>query len=248
MFSNILKEAFVDLGLDETDYLTYQFLLETKNPNVKAISENLKINRKKVYEILQNLKNLNLIQKENDFSRKFIVEPPTQILALLKARNAKSKHLEDTLEKMIPSLLEDFHKNNKTSKVRFFETKESFMQVLHELVFESGGEIWCLGSPKILDFAPEYMSWYIQNRKRNNVISNSIMFEDQLLRKRDHKADLRPIKWIPAKFNGSAAVLIYGNKIAIWNTVLPKIIVIEDQIIHETFKVIWQLLWEGLDT
>jgi len=188
-----------------------------------------------------------LINKQNDFSRQFEVEPPSTVLALLKTKNTKAKFLEQHLEKMIPELLADFGRIRPLSKVRFYETPESFVQVLEEFVTQSGGEIWCLGSPKILDFSPEVVEWYIQNRRKNNIISHSIMFENQTLRKRDQARDLRPIKWIPSQFNNDTAVIAYGNKTAIWNTVYPKIIVIEDTVICEFFKPIFSLIWEKLE-
>jgi len=247
MTTDILSKSLSELGLDELEINVYQFLLKTKSPTVSEIAKKLGTQRLKIYGTLQSLKTLGLVRKENDFKRNFEIEPPTKIVAMLKVRTAKTKSLTEDLEKKLPDLLEEFHRFSKISKVRFYETKESFIQVLDEFIYESGGQIWCIGSPKILELAPEYMDWYIQKRRQNKVVSNSIMFENESLRKRDNIYELRPLKWIPVKFSGDAAIIAYGNKTAIWNTTLPKIIVIEDEIICEFFKTIFDLLWQKLD-
>ena len=66
-------------------------------------------------------------------------------------------------------------------------------------------------------------------------------------KKRDHDKELRNIKWIPIEYSGNAAYIIYGNRIAIWNVLSPRIVVIEDQVIVDFFKTVFELVWDKLE-
>lgn len=248
MKSDILFNSLLELGLKEFEAQLYCAILRLQKPTIKKLSEELGVERLTVYRGLDKLKQAGLFEGKVDYSRKLNLEPPSKVIDLLKQKQSMAKNLADSLTSLLPDLLSQYHQNQRQPKVRFFETRESFMSLLDESVNEAEGELYFLGSPQILNFVPEYMQIYIKNRQKKHIISNSISFRDPLLSRRGHKEEFRRLKWLPVNFNVPAAFLAYGNKVAIWNTALPKIIVIEDKIIFEFFKTIYEIIWQSDQT
>jgi sugar-specific transcriptional regulator TrmB len=247
--SDVLLKSLITSGLSELAAQLYIYLSKAKEKDklIKNIAEKFQLSRVKIYDLLNELEDKNLLQKRQSYSRELVLNSPNQITSLLNQKEAEIKNLNHDLSRILPDLLYNFNSTQTKARVRYFDTKESFMLVLDEFVNESQGQIWTLGSPNVLDLVPGYMDIYIQNRQKKGVISNSIMFQSSTLAKRNHKQDLRPIKWFDSNVKGDAAYILYGSKIAIWNTLNPKIIVIEDRVIVEFFKTIWQVLWDKLD-
>lgn len=245
MESDILYNSLLEVGLDELGAKIYIGLLKLKNPTITELARQFGVERLTIYRAIDKLEKTGLLDKKEDYSRNIKLESPSKVLAMLKRKQSVAKHLSDNLATFLPDLLAEYHQTGRQPKVRFYESRESFMALLDESVNEAEGELYFLGSPEILNFVPEYMQIYISNRKKKQIISHSISFRNPTLATHSHKEELRELKWLPAKFNVPAAYLAYGNKVAIWNTALPKIILIEDKVIFEFFKAIHSILWES---
>lgn len=246
MESDILHNALIELGLDDLAANIYIAFLNLKNPTISEVAKKLSVERLTIYRGLERLENAGLVNQKTKNDRHVNLEPPSIVISLLRHKQSVAKNLSQRLSTLLPDLLANYHQNLRQPKVRVYEDKESFMTLLDESVTEADEELYFLGSPNVLNFVPDYMQVYIKNRVKKGIISKSISFQNPSLALRGHKEELRELKWLPPEYDVPAAFLAYGNKLAIWNTALPKIIVIEDKIIFDLFKAIFEILWSNL--
>lgn len=241
--TDTLRQALKELGLNAFEIDLYLTLLKRKNPSVTEAAKRLEVERLTVYRGLKKLEDAGLVGKKSPGARQIPLEPPSQIINLLRYKQRSTKNLADNLTAVLPDMLSDYYQTRRVPRIRVFETKEGFVKFLDELVAEGKDGIYTVGSPNLLAFLPEEMEVYIANRRKHKIISKHLAFRSPVLAQRSQKEDLREVKWFPAGLNAEAAVLVYGHKVAIWNTLLPRIILIEDKIIHDLFKIVFDTLW-----
>lgn len=248
MTNDIIKNCLFELGFNSYDSELYLYLLKNPKYSITKLAKLLTVQRLTIYRSLAKLSDFGLIEEQNSLGKSlFRVGSPNILLGKIYDKKVKITRISNDLEKAIPELLDKYYENKKDSRVKIFEEKEGFFSVLKDILDCSEDEFYAFGSSEILNYFPEYSSFFTSQRIRKNIIAKNISFWESNLSRHDHNVELRVNKFLPKNYQAGGSFVIYGNKIAIWNTVLPKIIVIEDKIIYETFKVFWQLLWDGLD-
>jgi hypothetical protein len=55
---------------------------------------------------------------------------------------------------------------------------------------------------------------------------------------------IRQVRYLPVKYTSLGYINIYNNKIISWNTHLARAVVIEDAVISNLYKTIFELLWD----
>lgn len=245
MKQDILYNSLKELGLNDFEAELYITILKRKDPTITAVAAKLQVERLTVYRGLKNIEKAGLMGKKSGNSHQIPLAPPSQIVSLLKYKQKSVKNLADNLAEELPELLSDYYQTTYQPRIRVFETKEGFITFLDELVKEATDGVYTIGSPNLLAFMPEEMEIYIQNRRHRKLISKHLAFRSSVLAGRNQKEDLREVKWLPLGLSAEAAVLVYGNKVAIWNTLLPRIVLIEDKQMHDLFKIIFDLMWQS---
>jgi hypothetical protein len=56
----------------------------------------------------------------------------------------------------------------------------------------------------------------------------------------------RQVKILPKGFSSLGTIAIFGNKIVNWNTVIPRAIMIEDEVMAKTYRDIFDFFWDSL--
>lgn len=69
-------------------------------------------------------------------------------------------------------------------------------------------------------------------------------FELRKLKHSDTPAKLRAMRFLPKEVKVKGTITIFGNKVINWNTVLAKATVIDDKIMADTYRALFDLLWE----
>ncbi len=245
MKSDILYTSLRELGLTEIESKLYIEMLHADEPTISGLAQLLGVERLTIYRALETLEQQTLIERQTGKKKPFHVGSPSKVISLLRHKQAQAKNLGDELTDILPDLLSEYHQSRREPKVRLYETKESFMALLDEVVNEAEDNIiYVLGSADILSFVPEYMDIYIQHRSKKKIISKNLSFYNRELMARNHKDEFRQLKWLPKEFDAQATYIAYGHKVAIWNTANPKIIVIDDSVIFKFFKIMFDMLWE----
>lgn len=246
MKANVLFYSLIDLGALPFDAKLYQYLLDNPVFNISRIAKELATNRVRIYDVLKRLEALNLVEKTEDGTT--VVVSPIKILSQLRLKENSAKKLSSDLEEIMPELLYKIESTNKIPAVRVYEGKDNIVRLATEIVegLQPNSELlWLAEGEELYEITGfEYFIKELGTRRHNKSVRvrilasyNNPMRTDPLL--------TREFRFLPKSFETPVTITIAGNKIVYWNTVNPKVIVIEDRLAAKVQTQIFDLLWES---
>ncbi len=239
-----------ELGIRDNDAKVYLASLELGPTTITKIAHKAEVERATVYAILDRLKDKGLVTinvKESD--RHIQVEAPDKLLILSKHKKRAIEEQEHKFKEILPDLLASVNQRGKQPKVRFYEGKEQFMQVFDASLEEAKQEMYFFGDAQLF---VNFISWdyekqWIKKRCKKNIFIYLLIHKSKLgeyFLKMD-KEQLRETHFLPQNQKFESSFLLWNNKIALWNPVVPLAIVIEDEIIVKMFKEMFLGLWDN---
>jgi len=254
--NNILEKSLKELGLSNFQIQLYSLLIKKEDLNIMQLAKELGVYRLKVYDALEELRQLNLIQKESNYSRKITVEPPSKIVNLLKRKESELSQLNLSLSEYLPTLQNEYYSSRKQPVIKVYEGKTQFINIFHQVLeeLEVDDEILILGEGQdfydIIDFE-YYFSTFREDRIKKEIKAKvlwkqPILLDIKKLISTDSK-ELRKSKILPVSFSSPGGVWITKNKVINWTTVLPKAIVIQDQNLVVYYRELFESYWNILD-
>ena len=249
MQTDILYKSLLEIGLDSVSANVYLEILANQAITVTNLAKTLRTNRVKVYECLEILRNLGLMSKES-----LTIEPPSRVVAMLRHKEIQAKRLSDDLSEILPSYLNDYYSKSKVSKVKIYEGKNEFIKLQNQSVDELkvGGEILIFSEGlemyDVID--PYYYNIELSSRRKSKNKTARIIASydnDILVSKANRNEQLdRQVKILPKGFSSLGTIAIYDNRIINWNTVIPRAIMIEDEVMAGVYRDIFNFFWEQL--
>jgi len=245
MNTNILKK----LGLSEKELTIYLKLLETGPSSVRNLAEVCKINRGSTYESLKELQNKGLVSYYNDATKqKFIAENPKQLESLLAEENQRLKALEDELSPLISELKALRHNGDNQPVSRLYEGEPGIKTILSDLLntLENSNEKeYYVYSAKdaSTDIKKAFPNFNDERKKRNIYVKAISLAKGG----KTHGLDER--RWLGTNDHSATFIIIYKNKCAFISRDKNKKsvgILVENQMIYHTQKIIFQKLWQSL--
>lgn len=244
--------AFISVGLSKTDAELYLLLVNNNQISVTEIAQKLNIHRARVYDAFNNLQSLQLIQRENDYSKITEVEPPTHVLALLDEKQSQLKLQKEKLEAAIPEIMYRYGKNQKYPRITVFEGLGQMSKIQFQHIDEVENEtLWLNLGQEINSLFNEEFFYFSSPQKRSSKgVSTRILANNNnvMIKKYRHldKKHLREVKYLPVDYNSQSTITIYNSKIILWNTYIPRAIIIYDQQLAQSHKDMFELLWSSL--
>lgn len=243
-----LVKLLKELNITGNEARVYLACLELGPTTITKIARKAEVERATVYAILERLKDKGLVTisvKESD--RHIQVESPDKLLILASHKKRAITEKEHQFKEILPDLLASVNQRGKQPKVRFYEDKEQFIQVFESILNEAKGEMYYLGNTDVLvkSVSWEYEKRWIERRVRKHIFLHFMVFRS-LLSQRHKKYDdeeFRETRFLPKNMKFEASYLLWGNKIALWNPVVPLAIAIEDEIIVKMFKEMFLGMW-----
>lgn len=232
-------------GLHKSEIAVYLYLLEFGLSTPPQIAKGTKIARTNCYNVLLELKNKGLIQEQEKGKRHaYIANDPESLLHSLELK-------KNALEKVIPDIRLLYSSGKNKPKIKFYEgieqIKEVFLQTL------SAREVYGIGSTKAMsDLMPEFFIFYNLKLKEKGIMFHDILTSNSKLKGAPEQMatlkGLDEIKFLPNKFKEQPTdILIWDESIALINLGNPIFgTVITSPMLAQTFKVIFQVMWEGL--
>lgn len=255
IFSNVRKA-----GLSDKEAQVYTVLAESGGSFPSYIAEVTKLNRSTVYKILLDLsvKGLvNEIQKKNKLY--YQVEKPQKLVRFAKGQVQLAHDRLENAEKAIPDLEGLFSLVSNKPRVLYFEGKDTILNICNDMVTGPGNyEMLAFSNAKkFKDFLPpKQLKDFIKSKERLNISTRAIIPDDDEDRTYSQivfsgiKKHLWPkVRYVSAEqFPYEAELTIYGqNKVSITKLGGENIIgvVIEDEVIHNMMKMIFELGWKS---
>lgn len=255
-----LSEKLRKTGLSQKEAAVYMALIEMGGGFPSKIAEMTKLNRSTVYKVLSNLSVYGLIS-EIEKRKKFFYQPehPRSIKRFAQSRvTAAQRGLEGT-EIILPVLEGLFANASNKPVVRFFEGVEGVLRVYEDhvtdktpyemLAFSNTADLMQL-------LSEDFRLKYIKRKEKLGITTRAILPDqkvdiqyNQTIYKNFPKNIWPKLKHVSRKvFPYKSDLTIYEEKkVSIINFNGPQFsgTIIEDQVIHDMMKMIFELAWQG---
>lgn len=252
MDTNILHKALLELGLSDLESKTYQTLLISPNQTVTSLAKKLDLHRNKVYESLENLAKLKLVNYQKNYQRHIEIADPSKIFDLLNYKESEVTNTKNNFLEILPEVLASFYAEGQTKRIQTFHGKTEFSSLFYRMYQETEEEILFFGNSTIfVDLISDYfmekaVQVRLDKKKETRLIveNNSSYLEREKYR---NESIFRKIRYLPPDFEVFASFQIFGDKIVIWNPVTPSATLIEDKIVANLFRSVFGFMWNELD-
>ena len=251
MSQAILIKALQELGLPEFEAKTYILLTQIEDLNIAQMAKSLNTNRVRIYEALKRLEAAEIYFKKGvgDFD----ILPPSSILARLRHQQTESNRLIDDLNDALPALITSYYNTSKQPSVKIYEGKDRFVKLILEIVdeVEAGDEfLWLAEGEEFYQIIDaDYFNSELSKRRAHKQVPSRILalHNNYTLRKysqSEPKNSLRQFRFLPKSIKSKGTIAVVCNKIINFNTVLAKATVIDDKIMADTYRALFDLLWD----
>ncbi|MEK7133302.1 MAG: helix-turn-helix domain-containing protein [Patescibacteria group bacterium] len=248
MFSKVIP-LLKSIGFDDKEVSVYAAILPLGSASIRAIAEKTGINRGTVYDILEALSAKGLISSEKRGSkRKFIADSPEKVLEELEKSEKSIQLKKRKVQEAMPVLLSFYAKQGGRPTVEYFDDDQGIKTILED-VLETGRKLeekmtYVYSSRPVRDYLyrlfPEFTREKIKFGIKTKVVALGMGGDPKNFKMAERR-------WL--KDEAPAYFLLYGPKIALISVAedeKPFGVVVSDEKIAKTQKIIFESLWERL--
>jgi sugar-specific transcriptional regulator TrmB len=251
MYSKIIFQSLTDLGLSQLESRLYFEFLNNPKLSITDVALNFGVHREKIYFAQDKLIEIGLASYPES-GKKVVVTSPEKILTLIKQKKAHFSRSEKDFADILPDLLPLYHSDTQKPTVRIYEGEDQFLGLFDQFILEAKDEILCFINPDFFHsiVSIDYLNLWIRNRVTKNLkirIISTFTNNERYHSDKDQK-ELREIRFLkPNDSFFKGAFYVSGNRITMWNPLLPKAISVQDRVIVETLKFMFEEVWNSLD-
>jgi len=237
------------LGLSDKEVAVYAALLALGSSSVRQIADAAKVNRGTTYDILKSLASDGLVsQISKDKKHFFAAEDPARLKTLVAKRQSQLEELNGELREKIPSLQSLYKRGGDKPVVRYFEGSRGIHALLAdvlEVMVASGKKLYYVYSSSAL--REEYRAAYptfTEERIAKKIKVNAIAMGPG-----GATSGLDERKWLTQDETSPTYTLIYAGHMAhIAHDAAGQMVgvIIENEAMYETHKLIFEALWKKL--
>lgn len=251
------EKILIEAGLSEEQALVYGSLLDRGPQRASALSKWLGIKRGLVYKVLEQLENMNLVEKKGGAGKVALFSPlhPSHLLDMIEARAKSILLTKETLTYSLGSLASKFNLLSGKPNVQFYEGKEGVQKVLEDtLTVPKGTEIYTYTDlESIAKYIPDINSSYSERREKLGIKKRGLLLDTPKAREiiKNYHTEVTDTKFISFGVTEFETVFqIYENKVSYItlkeNSMIG--IIIEDPFIYKIHKAIFEHLWSITDS
>jgi len=246
------QAVFKKLGLSDKEIIIYFKLLEAGASSVRHLAKIAGLNRGTSYDILKKLQEVGLVSfYHKNTKQHFVAEDPEKILKFLADRQQELKKAEAKIKEIIPELKSLQEKGGDKPVTKFYESKYGVRFILDDILLtlkqKKVKEYYVYSAAGVREDV--YSAYPDFNKKR---ISHKIKAKTISLSPGGGTYGMDERKWLTLT-NGSMVemtyILLYADKCAFISRDShnnPVGVIIENKMIYETQKTIFQELWKRL--
>lgn len=238
------------LGFSDKEAAVYLALLRLGPTSVRSLADECNLNRGTTYDALKWLSQQGLVNfYHQETKQHFVAEDPEKLERLLKERVGELESLAKQLQQeVIPELKSLYDKGGERPVAKYYEKQEGFKHILEDVlatVEASGEKMYRIYSAvRIRQHLYEKFTEFSKERIKRGIRVRVIALGDGgELRGLDER------KWLKVTTGSQTYILIYNDKtayISLNSAKQPIGVVIENQGVAHTQKLIFDQLWEKL--
>lgn len=241
---NILKK----LGFSDKSAKVYLALLSLGPSSVRKLAEHCTLNRGTTYDALKWLTEKGVVNFYNkDTKQTFVVEDPMRLQIVVKEEQEILQNIDKKLEKIIPELQALYNKEGKRPVARYYNKKEipKILQDVLDTCENNAEKSYCIYSAEgMRKYLYEEFSTFSDVRIGKNISVKVIAIGEG-----GEKRGLDERKWLNKKTGTPTYILIYPGKTAYISLDAknePVGVVIENEGVYQTQKMVFDFLWEKI--
>jgi sugar-specific transcriptional regulator TrmB len=255
MKNNKLTKALQKLDLSNIAIQLYGILLDDSSVSITELCTQLGQYRAKIYEGLEELKVVGLVERENDFKRNLTVKSPTTVFTILKQKQYEINRSVVDLESELPYILANYFDTKDNLDIKIFDGQNKFTYLLTSILDEcvDGAEMVSFNENNdiydIIDSKYFFDVW-VEKRVQKSIFNRILSHPKNtfaLNQKQFDSQKMRKCKILPSSNSDQGCYWIIGNKIILWDTSTPKAILIENKILAEVLKTNFYQVWDRLE-
>lgn len=239
------------LGLGEKEAKVYLAALELGPETVQNLAKKAGINRPTAYVQIEALKKRGLMSEFEKGKKTFYSpESPERLETFLRTLESDLVTKKSDLKSILPFLLSSFSGMGERPKVRFFEGYEGANAMRKEfLAVKNKNIVGITNLDKLSDLFPKHQEEYSKVRIAKKIKSKIIYTTKKgPIKELTDPKQLREAKFVPLnKFPLTADITIFDNKVSIVTYDQKTIgVVLDGKDIADSFRAIFELLWNAL--
>jgi sugar-specific transcriptional regulator TrmB len=253
MYYKHLAQSLGKLGISELSICVYLELVSNPDISVSELCVSTGQYRARIYECYEELKEIGLIERNNDFTRKILVKSPSVVATLLKQKQFEITNSIVDLQAELPFILANISSSQNHLSIRIFEGTNKFNYLMTTILDECGEGEQMMSFNESNDLYNVignnyFFKVWIEKRIRKNIF-NRILYNPkntfiQAETPFDHQK-FRISKVLREGYVDRGCYWIIGDKVILWDTVTPKAVLIENIVIKELLKASFDMIWSG---
>lgn len=243
--TNILEKDLKTIGLKKNESEVYLYILQNGLSTPPQIAKGTGILRTNCYNILQTLKEKDVVEQQKRGSRRVYIARDPESLKLSLERKIEA------VDRILPDLRSLFTTQKNKPVIRFYEGFEEVKNIY--TILTKVDSVYSIGSTeKLRELDPKFFARFIEKLEKNKVIFKDILTASskQYSAKtiKQIRNNLHQIKFISEKHkNMSTDMLIWNENVALVSLDEPIFgTVITNKNLAHTFKIILSIVWDTL--
>lgn len=239
-----LEQPLIEFGLSRNESKVYLAALELGETTISRIARKSKVKRATTYLAVNALQARGFLSASKKGKRTvYFAQHPKKLIESFDERR-------ESMMRVIPELLAISNAIDVKPKIQYFEGKAGVEEVFKDILRSSGKEVleWYSES-YITDFDERFFaSYFTPERVKRNIHVRAILPDNPSIRKREARnlQELRQTKLLdPAKYHIRMELNVYDKrKVNIVSFKEEFGIILESEIIHDSLKNLFELMWE----
>lgn len=245
----MIVENLLQFGLSEKEISVYLSLISLGPSPVRAIAKQAQVNRGTSYDILKNLIDLGLVSYyKQDKKQHFVAEPPQRIVDAIENKKRSLTTLKTEVAKHLPELESMYEKSGAKPVVKYYEGNSGTRTILQDVISTTKDlddrTYYIYSSADIKEYIYKAYPGFSDDRVKNKISVKAIAIGQG-----GELVGLDERKWLSKKEAAPSYILIYSGKVAMISldtSDTPVGVIIENEGLYETQKMVFQKLWQTL--
>ncbi|MBU0613872.1 hypothetical protein KJ766_01135 [Patescibacteria group bacterium] len=236
------------LGLSESEARIYSLLLESGRVKARDLVSTSGLGRGNVYNVLESLKQKNLILAIEGAQQQFEAVDPSHLNTLLIEKEQGIELLKAELSATIPQLASVFHLSTGRPVVEVFEGAEGMARALDDTLV-SGEEILAYISIPLIGDLQEINNLYVTQRKKKGIVKRVLAPNTEAMKQAaPNSDDITQVRFMTQLQNDLyTTVQIYSGSLLYISQKNEKLIsvIIRDEPLYNFQKQLFEHLWRS---
>jgi len=251
MQDKIILKSIQAIGLSEVSGLVYLALFKLENPSITDIAKDLGQHRTKIYESLDELFKADLISSDLTKKCKYSLVSPSSLMVGILSKKTEYELISQKLAQELPTIETFFHKSKPHDSIlKLYEGEEEFNKLFFEMYNQVSDEVLFMGDVATFEtviglLRLEQLAKLRTKRGLSIKILDRAFSRYGFYQPNKNKEFNREVRVMDSSFESFGSFQVFGPKVVIWNTIAPRGILIEDEVVADFYRNIFNMVWKG---